>query len=105
MKMTLGRAAHSQRGNVLLIALISCSVIAAVLGSYLKLIQTRSLTKARTLAWNSAIPVLEAGIEEAFTHLHEDTKSLTANGWTGVQSNGQTLYRKRRDFSDASYFV
>jgi hypothetical protein len=55
--------------------------------------------RARSFSWNSGIPVLEAGIEEAFTHLRDDSGNLTANGWGTTNST----YTRRRDFSDGSY--
>jgi hypothetical protein len=48
--------------------------------------------------------VLEAGIEEALTHIHEDGANLTANQWTADQVNGQPVYWKHRTFPDGSYF-
>src|SRR5262249_40604429 len=70
---------------------------------YLVLISNRNQVSMRALAWNTAIPVLEAGIEEALTHLHED-KVPDDNSWTGQMIRGKKIYWKRRDFSDGSYF-
>jgi len=78
-------------------------VVIIVLLSYLQLLEGRTITRARSLSWNSAIPVLEAGIEEAFTHLYRDPTALTSNGWTNSQSNGNTIYSRRRNFPDGSY--
>ena len=94
---------RSQRGNVLGVTLMFGAIVGVVLLGCLKLIQTRSLTTMRSLAWNSAIPVLEAGIEEAFTHLRKDSTLMTANGWTSVVTNGNTVYQKRRDLPGGSY--
>ena len=58
----------------------------------------------RALAWNTAMPVLEAGIEEALTHLNRDSNSPTANYWTADQVNGQAVYWKYRALPDGSYF-
>jgi hypothetical protein len=56
----------------------------------------------RSLAWNSAMPVVEAGIEEAFSHLQRNSNSL-GNLWTVATINGQTVYQKQRNFDDGSY--
>jgi hypothetical protein len=58
----------------------------------------------RTHDWNKAIPVAEAGIEEAFTHLKDDVANLETNGWSSKQFDGKPAYTKRRDFtSDGSH--
>jgi hypothetical protein len=102
MKIPLGKREH---GSVLVTALILCAVMGIVIGSFLTLTSSRSISTMRSQAWNSAIPVLEAGIEEALTHLHADS-SPEANGWTPIDVNGKTIYQKRRDFpSDVGYCV
>ena len=47
---------------------------------------------------------LEAGIEEALTHLHEDADHPTANQWKAEEVDGQTAYWKRRALPDGSFF-
>src|SRR5204863_2398657 len=46
-----------------------------------------------------------AGIEEAFTHLNDDSGNLAANKWTAVGTNSTIVYQQRRTNSDSSYFV
>src|SRR4051812_8329706 len=103
MKVRLAKSSRSSEANALVLALVIGTVVGAVLMSYLSLVQSRMLVRARSFAWNSAIPVLEAGIEEAFTHLRDDGPALAANNWTKVVTNGVNTYQKRRDFSDGSY--
>jgi hypothetical protein len=79
-------------------------IVGLVLLSYLQLIQARTKVRARSLAWNEAIPVLESGIEEAFTHLQTD-RVLTSNKWTQIGTNASTVYSKSRTNSDGSYFI
>ncbi len=100
MKPALRR---SESGSTLVITVITSALIGSVLCSYLVLISNRNQIGMRALAWNTAIPVLEAGIEEALTHLHDD-KNPTANRWTGEMVKGKKIYWKRRDFADGSYF-
>src|SRR6266567_3675712 len=95
---------RSEHGSALLIALVFGAVVAIVLASYLGLVQSRNLARARAFAWNAAIPVMEAGIEEAFTHL-EDDSTLTANAWTSIGTNSTIIYQKTRTNSDSSYYV
>jgi len=93
---------NSESGSILVLTVITSALIGSVLCSYLVLISSRNEVTMRGLAWNSAIPVLEAGIEEALTHLHDD-KTPTANQWTGALIKGKKVYWKRRDFADGSY--
>jgi hypothetical protein len=86
-----------------MVTLIFCLAIGMVLAATLKLIGGRYSMTVRSMDWNQTIPVLEAGIEEAMTHLHDDA-SITANGWTAITLNGQPVYAKQRTFSDGSYF-
>src|SRR5436190_7389782 len=92
-------------GSTLLITMITCVLVGTVLCSYLMLITHRNTSAMRAMAWNTAIPVLEAGIEEALTHLHKDSNSPTANNWQNDTVDGQPVYWKRRDFADGSYFM
>jgi len=87
----------------LVISMVLCGVIGLVLMSYLQLVQARTKIRARSLAWNAAIPVLEGGIEEAFTHLQND-KVFTANNWTAVTTNSKVNYQKSRTNSDNTYY-
>jgi hypothetical protein len=102
MKPSIIPLYQSQRGNVLLATLIFAGVVGLMLASTLSYIQTRFTLASRSLVWNSAIPVLEAGIEEAFTHLKVDGTTLTANGWAAVSAD---VYRKSRSFPDTSYYT
>src|SRR5579859_2600422 len=55
-------ALRASRGSALVAALIMSAVIGIVVCSYLVLIADRNYITQRSLAWNSGIPVLEAGI-------------------------------------------
>src|SRR5689334_24582568 len=100
MKLTIRK---SQSGSTLVLTVIISALIGSVLCSYLVLISSRNQVTMRGLAWNAAIPVIEAGIEEALTHLHDD-KNPSANQWTGEMVKGKKIYWKRRDLPDGSYY-
>jgi hypothetical protein len=71
-----------RRGNILLVTLLTCVILGVTLASYLGLVSNQNRSVMRSLAWNSAIPVLEAGIEEALTHLkYHDADNLSGQGW------------------------
>src|ERR1041385_549536 len=95
---------RAEAASTLLITMITCGLLGTVLCSYLVLITHRNTSAMRAMAWNSAVPVLEAGIEEALTHLHEDQKNPTANNWNSEQVNGRPVYWKYREFPDGSYY-
>jgi len=49
---------------MLMVTMITCLIIGTVLASFLVLISRRYNMTIRSAAWNAAMPVLEAGIEE-----------------------------------------
>jgi hypothetical protein len=92
------------RGNILFITLVVGGIVAYLLASYLGLVSSQNLATSRSQSWNLCIPVLEAGIEEALTHLHDATLSnLASDGWA-LDSSG-TNYVKQRDLGDGCSFV
>ena len=93
-----------QQGSTLVVTIVTASLIGTVLCSYLVLVTNRNQATMRDAAWNTAIPVLEAGIEEALTHLRLDTNDPTANQWTASLVNGKTVYWKSNGLPDGSYF-
>ena len=91
-----------QPGSALMVALLTTVVIGMALASYLWLVFHQNLSTMRSLAWNAAIPVVEAGVEEALTQLHHnDIAHLSANDWTGP-SNG--WYYKKHAVDSHSYY-
>src|SRR5688572_21504688 len=94
------RPKQTRNGSALLVTVITCTLVGTLLCSYLVLVLNRNKVAMRATAWNSAIPVLEAGIEEALTHLNVDSDKPAANNWTETISDGRTYYWKRRDLSD-----
>ena len=104
MKLTASRLSPAPGGNVLIITLVFFGIVALTTAGYLSLAKSRALIRARSEAWNTALPVLEAGLEEGFTHLHDDSNAPTANGWTAGTIAGQPVLTKSRTFPDGSYF-
>src|SRR6266404_8732262 len=76
------------QGSVLFVTLGICAILGILIGSYLSLIQTQRLGVARAQAWNSAIVVAEAGVEEAMAHLNSgvSTNNLASNTWLSLGS-------------------
>ncbi len=88
-----------------MVALIMCLTIGIVLASYLLLVGGRYKIIVRSQSWNGAVPVMEAGVEEAMAHVHADLNNPSANGWTPAILSGLQVYQKTRTFSDGSYFL
>ncbi|MEI7730784.1 MAG: hypothetical protein WCO56_14520 [Verrucomicrobiota bacterium] len=79
------------RASVLVIVLITSAILGFILASYLILInaQNRSVTRSQT--WNSVMPIVEAGIEEALAHLNKNgLTNLFLSPWTNVSGMAVT---------------
>src|SRR5262249_4673187 len=46
------------------------------------LLSNQNQLVVRSQVWNAALPVAEAGAEEALTHCYNDFGNLAANGWS-----------------------
>src|SRR6266851_2164260 len=77
-------------GSVLIITICICLILGLLMGSYLSMIKTQHFSVARARAWNSAIVVAEAGVEEAMAQLNdtnliklglETPQGFNANKW------------------------
>jgi hypothetical protein len=81
---TIRNQYRRNRGSVLFVTLIATAIIGIALASYLQLVNNQNYSVARSQAWNRAIPVLEAGIEDAMAQLNFDARpaSLIGNGWS-----------------------
>jgi len=92
------------QGSVLMVTLLTAFIFCIALASYLSMVSSQNQSVMRSLTWNSAIPVVEAGIEEALTQVYfNGITNLTANGWT-FGSDG--FYHKTRDLGNGySYNV
>src|SRR2546428_4499232 len=89
-------------GHTLLVTLFITAIIGIVLASYLTLVRNQNSMTMRSQAWNSAITVIESGIEEALTHLdRHGTTNLLADNWTFVNDQ----YTMTRWINDSYYVV
>src|SRR5258706_5274148 len=95
--------ARDEQGSTLLLALFTALAIGVILASFLALISSRHKISVRSMDWNAAIPVMEAGIEEAMTHLKDDPASPGANGWTAGTIGGQQVYTKQQKYNAYKY--
>ena len=100
---------HARRireaGGALLVSMLVVLVIGISLGSYLALVSSQNVSVMRSLAWNSAVPAMEAGVEEALTQLaqHGITNHYFAgNGWA-LKSDG--WYQKSVNLGEGVAYV
>jgi len=95
---------RNQSGNTLLITIVVTGLIGFVLVSYLGLVQYQNTATMRSQGWNAAMPVVEAGIEEALAHLNSRGRTngnLACDGW--AESGGS--YKMVRAIGDSFYSV
>ncbi len=90
-----------QQGNTLVLTLVTTGVLGFVLVAYLSLVRSQNISNSRSQCWNQAIPVIEAGIEDALTHLNtHGLTNLNCDNWTQL---GSIYYMKRSLYG--SYYV
>jgi hypothetical protein len=89
-------------GNTLLLTLVITALIGFMLLAYLNLVRAQNAATMRSQSWNATVPVIEAGIEEALTHLNAHAGGdLACDGWT---QDGLT-YSLQRNVASSYYVV
>src|SRR5437667_10020299 len=85
------------------VRLVTAWVIGISLVSYLTLVANQNRSSFHSLTWNTCVPVMEAGIEEALTQIHYyGFTNLLFNGWTiGIDLR---YHKKRSVGADGSYY-
>jgi hypothetical protein len=91
-----------EQGSALLVTLIITAVLGTALASYMQLVQYQNRSVVRSQYWNGAIPMSEAGVEEALAHLNKiGNGSRATNGW--ILKDGK--YYMKRTLSGGHYEV
>lgn len=93
---------RKQEGAILVTTMVVCAVLGITLGLTMLWARDHNYYMKRSQAWNKAIPVLEAGIEEALAHLHDFPDNRGVNGW---KISGSYHYKGRDIGDDAKYYV
>jgi len=93
----------SARGHTVIFTLIASLVLGIVLLGVIKLTSTEGQMTGRSQNWNAVLPIAEAGIEEALTHLKHSPSNRTDNGWSYDATISK--YTKTRTFKDGYYTV
>ncbi|MDB6122938.1 MAG: hypothetical protein JWQ71_1931 [Pedosphaera sp.] len=98
--MKISLSTKSQSGSVLVVCLVISGLLGLTLLTVLNMVSSERTIIARTEAWNSAIPISEAGVEDAMAHLnYHGTTDLASDGWT--LSNNK--YTRQNTFGDGYY--
>jgi hypothetical protein len=88
---------HSERGSILLVALMFAGIVALALTSYLQMTSMALDVSQRSFLANDSMNVTEAGLERALWSFNQ-ANSSNANAWTDW-SDGLTSNDKRRTFT------
>lgn len=93
-----------EQGNVLLLTIVVMSLISFLLVTYLTLVKSQNTAIMRSQAWNAAMPIVEAGLEDALAHinLHGST-NLACDGW--VHDSMFNTYTMTRFIGESFYVV
>lgn len=65
-----------------MVILVITGLMGVTLASYLHLVSNQNQSIMRSMAWNEAVAVSEAGIEEAMAHLNRNRTNRARDGWT-----------------------
>src|SRR5437867_13400957 len=88
-------------GHIIVLTLMASLVLGVVLAGVISPSSSEGPLTGRSESWNAAMPVVEAGIEEALTQLRYCPTNRSRNGWTFANN----LYTKRRFIGDGFYEV
>lgn len=93
---------HTLSGQVLIVAMVVVGVVGVTLAGYMRLVSHENRMMARSQSWNSALPYVEAGVEEMLSHLyHNYNTGLAVDGWV----TGNNVHTKARQFGDVKVFM
>jgi hypothetical protein len=101
--MKTSQITHRERGSTLLATLFFAGLFATILGAYLSMTTQENLVVKRSTGWNGAIPLAEAGIEEACSHVNKNTNAFLSDGWT--LNTNTFAYSRTRVLGDGYYSV
>src|SRR5256885_14011281 len=101
MKTTVSRKAK-QLGTALFVAMCISAFLCISITGYLSVTEQQTFLSARSQAWNMAIAVTEAGVEEGLQQLNSNSSTLASDGW---QYDGASYWRSNNMGSGNSYSV
>jgi hypothetical protein len=99
--MNTKRKPRLNAGGAMLVSLFLMTILAVSIGGYLTYTEQQTFLGARAQAWNMAMAVSEAGIEEGLQQLNNNHQNLGVDGWAG---NG-SVYSIKRAMGDGNYYI
>ncbi len=105
------RKNNNQSGGALLVTIVITGVLTLAMASYLSLVSGQFRQTMRSQEWNAAMPVTEAGVEDAMAHLNKNclTNGLNAteykpnkDGWSFISA---VTIKKTGTLTDGSYYT
>src|SRR5688572_16962220 len=76
-----------EAGSMLVVTLVTVGMMGVALASYMGLVRNQNISTMRSQQWNLALPICEAGVEEALVHLNWVGTNRAQNGWAAVGTN------------------
>ncbi|HEU0008648.1 MAG TPA: hypothetical protein VFT34_02420 [Verrucomicrobiae bacterium] len=99
---TIPSTPSAKQGHILMLTIIVVALVSFILVAYLTLVQSQNTAVMRSQAWNSSVPIIEAGIEDALTHLNtHGWTNIECDGWTRVSGNKYQITRS----IDSSFYI
>jgi hypothetical protein len=100
MKTNL-QPSRNESGSILVIALVMAGILGLSLISYLLLMNHQNRMVFRGQAWNHALALAEAGVEDGLAHLNRtfgtnNVRGNGINGWSGAKWGPATLATNRQ---------
>ena len=93
---------NQKGGFALMLTILITGLVGLMLVAYLSLLTSQNQAVARSQAWNSAMPLIEAGLEDGLTQLNtHGSTNLECDGWTYSGS----VYWMNRTLGDSTYYV
>jgi hypothetical protein len=105
--MRIRSTPNREAGSILFVTLIITSIIGLTLAAYLTMVNTAYRMTARSQTWNSLIPTVEAGLEEALAHLNKigGVTNRAVNGWAGTNVSGTNYFFRSRSLGAYRFVV
>jgi len=80
--------------TLLLVTIVTTGLVGFALAAYLMMMSTQNRTTIASMAWNTSMAVVEAGIEDGMAHINKNgLENLASDGWAGSPSAGYTVTR------------
>src|ERR1043166_5858398 len=98
----INRDKFTLSGHVLVMTLVIAGVLGVAIAAYLNVIHTQNNMTVRSQVWNSCMPLVEAGIEEALAHLNSPaTTNWESNLWK--RQNNTNFVKSRTNFGGGTF--